>query len=169
MNSLHTSILSHTYLKLLFFDILFFCIFLFPPRFIGYKNGMEGEERGFLVRIKSRIVTIIFFNVCFCRRCSGLFIHFKKINIFLWRFSEILRGIPENLQKLLRERISQKTLRLWKYAPGSWLLKAENCRSVSYPYQKLFKKYSSALTLGTDNSYRTQRQRMNVYKNIRAN
>ena len=57
MNSLHTSILLHTYSRFLFFDILFFCIFLFLPRFIGYKNGMEGGEKGFVTWIKLRIVT----------------------------------------------------------------------------------------------------------------
>ena len=58
MNSLHTSILLHTHSRFLFSDILFFACFSFALVFIGYKNGMEGGERGFLARIKSRIVTL---------------------------------------------------------------------------------------------------------------
>ena len=61
MNSLHASILLHTYSRFLFSEILFSVCFLFSPVFIGYKNGMEEGERGFLARIKSRIVT----HVCY--------------------------------------------------------------------------------------------------------
>ena len=60
MNALHASILLHTYSRFLFSDILFFVCFSFSLVFIGYKNGMEGGERGFLARIKSRIITICF-------------------------------------------------------------------------------------------------------------
>ena len=61
MNSLHAPILLHTYRiqGFFFFDILFFVFFSFSLIFIGYKNGMEGGERGFLARIKSRIVTLM--------------------------------------------------------------------------------------------------------------
>ena len=59
MNSLHASILLITYSRFLFSDILFLYVSLSLSFSSDIKNGMEGGEREFLARIKSRIVTVM--------------------------------------------------------------------------------------------------------------
>ena len=87
----------------------------------------------------------------------------KKINRLLWQFPETQGGFPKILWKTGLRIFSQKWFCLWKYALGPWLSGADNRRSISCSYQKLFKKQPSALTSGTNSSSKKFKIKVNPF------